>query len=305
MPHGATARRLDWRFLPPRTRALVEQQLGSPVVTATSQDGGFTPGFASILDCVDGSRHFVKAAAAQAQPQFAQSYRDEIAVLRALTDQAPAPALLWASDDDWVVLETQFVDGRSPARPWQPDELRRSLEMLEQIPALPLPEPGGAPLVDATEELGGWAALWDTVAAQRPDLPHLEDAAALAARYAEAVSGDALVHGDVRDDNLLLTPDHVRLCDWNWPFRGADWLDSLSLLLGARLDGLDVDPSLRESAPLRAADPEQVDIALALFAGYYLKGAADPVPPTSPYLRLHQAGFAHAAWSWLAERRGW
>lgn len=305
MPRGATARRLDWRFLPPWTRALVEQQLGSPVVTATSQDAGFTPGFASILECADGSRHFVKGAAAQAQPQFAQSYRDEIEVLRALPEAAPAPGLRWFSDEDWVLLETEFVDGQAPARPWCPDELRRSLTMLEQIPALALPEPGGAPLVGATEELGGWPALWETVADQRPGLPHLRDAAALAGRYAEAVTGDCLVHGDVRDDNLLLTADDVLLCDWNWPFRGADWLDSLSLLLGARLDGLDVDPLLQESTLLREADPEQVDIVLALFAGYYLKGAADPVPPTSPYLRQHQAGFAHAAWTWLAERRGW
>src|SRR3954447_25158416 len=49
VPHGRTAVRLGWRFLPPEVRALVESRLGAPVSTAISQDGGFTPGFASVL----------------------------------------------------------------------------------------------------------------------------------------------------------------------------------------------------------------------------------------------------------------
>ena len=42
-----------------------------------SQGGGFTPGFASVLTCADGSKHFVKAASARAQRPFADSYREE------------------------------------------------------------------------------------------------------------------------------------------------------------------------------------------------------------------------------------
>ena len=38
---------------------------------------GFTPGFASVLVCEDGSRHFVKAASVKAQRLFADSYREE------------------------------------------------------------------------------------------------------------------------------------------------------------------------------------------------------------------------------------
>ena len=36
-----------------------------------SQGAGFTPGFASVLTCADGSRHFVKAASLKAQRMFA------------------------------------------------------------------------------------------------------------------------------------------------------------------------------------------------------------------------------------------
>ena len=71
IPVGKTARRLQWAHLPPTVRALVEDHCGSAVVDAESQDAGFTPGFASVLTCVDGSRHFVKAASVKAQRMFA------------------------------------------------------------------------------------------------------------------------------------------------------------------------------------------------------------------------------------------
>ncbi len=94
-PAGRTARRLEWRFLPPEVRALVEERCGSPVVEAESQGGGFTPGFASVLTCEDGSRHFVKAASTQAQRPFAEAYREEARKLRALPADLPA-ARRWA-----------------------------------------------------------------------------------------------------------------------------------------------------------------------------------------------------------------
>ena len=53
-PHGRTARRLEWPFLPPTLRAEIEGHCGSPVVEAHSQGAGYTPGFASVLVCEDG-----------------------------------------------------------------------------------------------------------------------------------------------------------------------------------------------------------------------------------------------------------
>src|SRR3954451_4288453 len=43
VPHGSTARRLDWLLLPPMLRRLVETRLGTPVVTAVSAGAGGTP----------------------------------------------------------------------------------------------------------------------------------------------------------------------------------------------------------------------------------------------------------------------
>ena len=74
LPHGRTAQRLQWKFLPPEVRALVERRLGGKVVRAESQDAGFTPGFASVLTTDDGARAFVKAASKAAQRPVASSY---------------------------------------------------------------------------------------------------------------------------------------------------------------------------------------------------------------------------------------
>ena len=67
VPHGKTALRLEWKFLPPEVRALVEDELGAPVVEADSRTSGFTPGFASVVTGADGSTMFVKAANKVAQ----------------------------------------------------------------------------------------------------------------------------------------------------------------------------------------------------------------------------------------------
>ena len=98
IPHGRTARRLEWPHLPPQIRALIDRRCGSPVVHATSQGAGFTPGFASVLTCEDGSRHFVKAASVRAQRVFAEAYREEARKLASLPRSAPAAPLLWVYD---------------------------------------------------------------------------------------------------------------------------------------------------------------------------------------------------------------
>ena len=120
IPHGRTARRLEWAHLPPTVRTAIEERCGAPVASAGSQNSGFTPGFASVLECEDGSRHFVKAASTKAQRMFAEAYREEARKLLALPAAAPAPRLLWSLDvDDWFVLSTEYVEARAPRRPWR------------------------------------------------------------------------------------------------------------------------------------------------------------------------------------------
>jgi hypothetical protein len=114
------------------------------------------------------------------------------------------------------------------------------------------------------------------------------------------------VHLDVRDDNVLLTPDGRALfCDWNWPVAGAVWIDSLFMLIGPRGDGLEVEAVIARRRLLRDVPPDHLDRLLALICGYFLSSADDPVPPTSPHIRDAQRWQGEVVWAWLCERRGW
>lgn len=305
-PVGRTAHRLEWVHLPPALREVVEAHCGSPVERAVSQRSGFTPGFASVLTCADGTRHFVKAASLVAQRMFAEAYRVEARKVRALPEGTPATRLTWVHDaDGWVALGFEHVEARAPHRPWTHDDLDACLDALAEAARVLTPPPPGLQLDDAAVELADFPATWDHALATFV-LPHGEEAAALAARFPEVLAGDTVVHGDVRDDNLLLAEDgRVLLCDWNWPMRGPAWFDSLALLIGPRGDGLDVEAVVATHPTFADVDPEAVDIVLALLAGYFLTRSDDPVPSSSPHLRDHQLWQGEACWEWLGERRGW
>ena len=145
-------------------------------------------------------------------------------------------------DDDWVVLGIEHVEARPPARPWRPADLDATLDALEVVADELTPAPLA---LDTFEDefasfLDGWAHVRSA-----HDLPHLDEAEALARRYAEVCGGDTLVHTDIRADNVLVdAAGKAWLVDWNWPVAGAPWLDSLFTLIGPRGDGLDVDAVL-------------------------------------------------------------
>lgn len=304
-PTVETARRLEQQVLPRPLRDLIERRCGSPVIAAQTRNRGFTPGFASVLECEDGSRHFVKAASLRPQSVSA-AYREEARKLEALPVDVPAPRLLWSYDGDWVVLGIEHVDGRHPVRPWTAGDLDACLDALETVADRLTPATADLRLEPATEEFATFLAHWDRVRVTHPALPHLVEAVALAARYAEVMAGDTVVHTDVRDDDVLIDPGgRAWFCDWNWPVAGAAWLDSLFMLIGPRGDGLDVEAVIAKRRLLRDVPSESIDVVLALVTAYFLKSADAPVPPTSPLIREHQRWQGEVCWEWLCDRRGW
>ncbi len=307
VPHGRTAQRLEWEYLPPMTRRVVEQHLGSKVAKAESQGSGFTPGLASVLTGEDGSRLFLKAASKQAQRPFATAYVEEARKHRLLPEGLPVPALRWVHDDDlWVLLGFECVEGRPPRRPWHLEELQHCLDTLAVVAHTLNPVPAGFDLKPIAEDLPGLRTGYDHLRKHHPDWPHLEAAAALAESFDSFPGNDAFVHTDARDDNFLLTHDgRALLCDWNWPALGPVWLDAVDLLISAYGDGLDAEGILAAHPLTRDADPDHVDAWLAMLAGFMLENRDRPTPSSSPYLRVHSNWWAEASWAWLAARRGW
>ena len=309
VPHGRTARRLAWMHLPADVRAEVEGRIGCRVISSQSQGTGFTPGFASRLHTEDGSRLFVKAASKVAQQTVATSYAAEARVLADLAPYAvPAPELRWVhEDDEWVVLGLEDVGALTPERPWRDDELERTLGLLTLVAGstAELDRELVASLPPAAESFPGLAGAWQVFAARSPGDRHIRSAAALAARLPD-LPRQGFVHGDARDDNVLLcADDRTLLCDWNWPCRGPVWLDVVDVLISAHGDGVDVEPLLADH-PLTAEVPaEEIDVWLAAFAGWMRRVGELPLRPSSPFLGVHARWSAEAAWAWLSLRRGW
>lgn len=302
VPHGRTARRLTWKFLPPELRRVIEERLGDQVTEADSCDAGFTPGFASVLRTAGGDRVFVKAASKAAQRPVAASYAEEARKTRLLDGLVPAPALRWVIDDEaWVVLAYDAVDGSPPKRPWRRRDLERALALATEIAEGTRELPDGLGLTPLAQDLPTLVTGWDAVDA---DWPHRAEAEELAWSFAD-LPADRFVHADLRDDNILLGDGTAVACDWNWPALAPAWTDAVYLLVSAHGDGLPADELLAECALTADVPAEHIDAWLAALCGFMLEARTRPAPATSPHLRAHTNWYAAASWSWLAQRRGW
>ncbi|MGN6722534.1 MAG: phosphotransferase [Marmoricola sp.] len=301
IPHGRTARRLTWEFLPRELRSEIEGRLGGEIARATSHNGGFTPGFASTLLTESGATAFVKTAHKTAQAVAARSYTVEAASLKRLGPGIPSPRLLWVSDGDWITLGFENVTGQPPQRPWTDEQFSSALDLTERIAAIEPP----SGLVPLAEDAPEFLTSWTHVEVRDPDHPHLADAAALAERFA-SIPATALAHADLRDDNLLVADDGSMLaCDWTNPALAPPWLDAVTLAISAYGDGLDVDQHLTDRKVLEGVSADEIDSWLSAFAGFMRYSSMLPSVRNSPYLRLHADWYATVAWEWLADRRGW
>ena len=134
------------------------------------------------------------------------------------------------------MLAFDDVAGRTPQRPWQPDELRAVLDMLTPLAAALTPSPAELANLDTTAGLDCDFSFWRRLAAGDASadpqlvaarwLGQLGDLAALETDWAELASGETAVHFDMRDDNLLIADDgQVLVCDWNWLTLAVPWVD--------------------------------------------------------------------------------
>ncbi|MEO6089031.1 MAG: phosphotransferase [Umezawaea sp.] len=296
--------RITWTDLPEHVRGAVEAILGDTVVAAESQPGGFSPGTADRVRTANGSRAFVKAVSPAQNDLTPVLHRREAVVSAALPATVPAPRFLGCHDDgEWVALVLEDVDGRHPATPWTRPELDQVLAALERVASV-TSVPGLSAVADEfSEDFAGWRR----VAADPPeDLDpwargHLDDLVALADRGLSSLDGEALVHFDLRADNILLRADGgVAIVDWPWACRGPAWLDTVALLVNVRLHGgHDTGALLAEHAP--GADAGSVLGVLAGLAGAFVDTARRPPPAGLPTLRAFQRAQGEATLSWVRE----
>ncbi len=320
LPLAFSGQRLDWRDLPRHVRARITELAGAQVTAETSATSGFSPGFAAVLELADGRGVFVKAVSGEQNPLSPDLARAEIRVSHALPPQVPAPRLLWSSDDgDWVILGFEVVHGRSPELPWKPADLQSVADALGALAdAEPLPG-HGLPRTDdqLADEFTGWRRLRALDGATQGRyaelagdvgqwaLDHIEQLVRWEQDALRVCAGDALVHGDLRADNVMIDPDHqhrVWLIDWPHASVGAPWLDLAFMLPSVALQG-GGDPAtvFRAHAVSDGVHDDDLRAGLAGLSGYFAWSSRQPAPLGIPNLRRFQAAQGIAAMRWLRD----
>lgn len=292
--------RTPYEAIPAAVRAWVERELGSSVVSAKTQQGGFSPGTAARVVTTSGRRAFVKAVGPELNPDTPTLFRNEITAMRAVS--LPQAPILYSTYDDgaWVGLLLEDIDGALPTHPWRQDDADRVLDALAELTAALTPSPWpDAPV--AAERSRDFLSRWHKVIADQTPVPSWvrgreEELAAIALAGLDALAqGNSLAHWDIRADNLLLTDDRVVFVDWAFASRATPWADTVF-----------VQAEMRSSVrlPVLPDDPGATGF-LAGVAGGLLWGSQREAPPGLPTIRTWQREQAEIYLTWLRERLGW
>lgn len=292
-------------------REAIEHRLGSNVLEAATQPGGFSPGLAARLRLADGRRVFVKAVGEAANPDTPGMNRREARIVSALPPSAPVPRLQWIYDKaGWVALAFDDVDGRHPGDPWTEADLSLVVASLQKMAADLTPSPIATPATAAgalERGVNGWQ-----VALARNErrldawcLKHLAALAELESQAPAAAAGETLLHFDTRADNLLIAGDRVYVLDWPSARTGAAFVDWVAMAPSVAMQGGPQPEEFLGRFDLMGASRDAVDAVVCSLAGYFVVRALEPPPPGLPTVRVFQAAQGVEALRWLQKRTGW
>jgi hypothetical protein len=265
--------------------------LGTEVRTLTRvQSSGYTVAYHAIAELADRTTVFVKAAT---EPVTAEFIRDEQRVLAAL-DGPFLPAVLALDDEDPPLIVLEDLRAAHWPPPWDDTKIDAVRETLAAVAATE--PPGVVPPIGVHHDrlVTGWAEIeaeperflslglcsgeWLDDA-----LPTLREASETA-----PIDGDALLHLDVRSDNLCIAERGAVLVDWNHACVGNADLDVAAWLPSLRLEGGPEPDAILPGAPGFAA----------LLAGFFGSRAGLPAPPTAPHVRPFQLAQLRVALPW-------
>jgi len=297
--------RVQWDELPKRLQSTIGARLGSPVIAAVTQPGGFSPALAARVTTAAGDHAFVKAVPPDRNPDSPEIYRQEVVIAARLPASLPVPCFLWSLDDGpggWVVLAFEDLEGRHPRHPWDAADLQTVQRAMDELAVRLTPAPVEAPA--AAEHFRSWRG-WEALREQPTDLDdwtatHLETLSRLEAAAPAAVVGRTLLHMDLRADNILLTVEGARFFDWPWASIGAPWVDPLLFAPSVEMQGGPAAADVFAASAAGATAPhDAVVAALASFTGMLIYLSRQPPPPGLPTLRAFQAAQAAPSLAWL------
>ena len=262
--------------------------------------GGVTPARRWIVTLDDGRSVFAKVATDELTASW---LRDEHIVYQHLKGAPYMPAYVGYHDDgEQPVLALEDLSEATWPPPWNDVGIASLLATLEQMwGATPPPDTASA-ADDAREISGGWdeiardpnAFLALGLCSKAWFFEHLD--ALRKADDQHAFAGEALLHFDVRSDNVCFRPDGgAVLVDWNLVSVGNPQVDVVFWLPSLEAEG---GPAPETVLP--DADPSLVSTCAAFFCAR----ATRPPIPTAPTVRDVQLIQARTALPWAARALG-
>ncbi len=278
----------DAKHLRDRVAAL----MGREVIRWNRATGGYSQAARFVATFDDGSSAFVKASTAPDTEHWLQA---ELTAYRSLDGDFMPRLLTGASDESGILLVLEDLSEAVWPPPWSMDLVDRVVHTLDQVAKAPAPR--GLPLLaDQRADVSGWylverdpspflslslcSSEWLRLA-----LPEL-----LRAEAAAELAGEALLHLDVRSDNICFSGDRTLLIDWNWASIGNPVIDLVAWLPSLYMEG---GPAPEE---LYDGDPAPV----AMIAGYFAARAGLPMPPPLAGVREVQLESLRVALPWAA-----
>jgi hypothetical protein len=278
-----------------RLRAAVTGMLGTAPKKWRAVGGGYTHNQRWVVEVTEGRTAFVKEAVDDLSAAW---LRDEYRIYAAV-EATFLPRFIGWIDDDLPALVLEDLSHAHWPPPWSERNAASVVAALGEVAATPSP-PGLGSAEDRRKDLAGWTLVRDDpdpflglglcsrawLDAALPDL--------VAAEQACVLGGEALLHFDVRSDNVCFDGERTLLVDWNWAVRGNPVIE-----LAAWLPSLQAEGGPPPEAILRD-EPE----AAALVSGFFAARAGLPPPPTAPRVREVQLAQLRTALPWAARELG-
>jgi hypothetical protein len=279
-------------------RSEIEGIVGARVVGLEHVEGrGYTHAGRHRAFLDDGRTVFVKSAVDELSAGW---LRTEIGVYTKLRASFLPVFHGWAEYDGFPLIVLEDLGGAHWPPPWRDGDVDAVRRALQQLAATPPPEE--VQRVPRDELAFEWreverdpepflatgmvSRVW-----LEEHLAPLRDAAERA-----TLDGDALLHLDVRSDNLALRAGQAVLVDWNWVSVGNGVLDVVGWAPSLHFEG---GPRPEE---LVAGDGV-AELAAAL-AGLWAARVGLPPPPTAPRVRVGQRQQLSVALPWACRLLG-
>ena len=269
----------------------IERAVGSRPVRYSARPGGYSTADRFSVELADGRSVFIKSAD---DANLATWLRREHVVYASLVGGFMPRLEGWDDDGERPVLAIEDLSKADWTPRWNAERVTAVVDALAEIAASE-PPPDTHPVGESFPSLVG---RWNDVAADPEPflaagvrdaawldrfLPVILDAAA-----GVDLSGESLLHLDVRSDNLCFRGGRAVFVDWNWASLGNPRLDIVAWLPSLACEG---GPKPWEILPGEAAYG-------AFVAGVWAAVVGLPPPETAPHVRDLQRRQLDVALAW-------